>query len=102
VLFWGAGAKAVSVLNHLRLDTADVRGVIDVNPAKQGRFLPLTAHRVAAPVEISALLANLPGVPTIVVMNPRYADEIALSLRSLGVDACVRTLTDLARDPAHP
>jgi hypothetical protein len=47
--------------------------VIDINPAKQGKFLPLTGLQVQSPE--SALSEILPG-STIYVMNSNYLEEI--------------------------
>lgn len=47
--------------------------VIDVNPAKQGQYLPGTGLRVQSPAEA---LPNLPTGSTIFVMNSNYLDEI--------------------------
>jgi SAM-dependent methyltransferase len=101
VVLWGAGAKAVSVLNHLRLDGRAIQAVVDVNPAKHHHFLPLTGHRVIPPRELPALIGSRRGRPTIVVMNPCYADEIAQCIERLGVKASLHTLTDPAREPVH-
>jgi hypothetical protein len=56
-----------------------VAGVIDINPAKQGRFLAGTGLRVEAPGEALARLA--PG-SRILVMNPNYLDEIRATCAS--------------------
>jgi hypothetical protein len=50
-----------------------VEAVIDVNPAKQGRFLPATGLEVLSP---ERALANLPSDAIIYVMNSNYLAEI--------------------------
>ena len=47
--------------------------VIDINPAKQGKFLPVTGLRVQSPE--TALKALTPGTE-IFVMNGNYLDEV--------------------------
>lgn len=47
--------------------------VIDVNPAKQGRFLPATGIKVSAPHEALTKLSN---DAVIYVMNSNYFEEI--------------------------
>ncbi|MEA3642373.1 MAG: hypothetical protein VBE63_20875 [Lamprobacter sp.] len=47
--------------------------VIDLNPAKQGLYLPATGLRVQAP---EAGLAKLPAGSPLYIMNSIYADEI--------------------------
>src|SRR5206468_766444 len=46
VFAWGAGAKGVTFCNLADPDRARLAGVVDVNPAKQGRFLPGTGHPI--------------------------------------------------------
>ncbi len=50
-----------------------VLGVIDINPAKQGKYLAGTGLRVSSSAE---LLPTLPANSRIMVMNPNYAGEI--------------------------
>jgi hypothetical protein len=47
--------------------------VIDINPAKQGKYLPSTGLLVRSP---SDALAMLPKGSTIYVMNSNYFEEI--------------------------
>lgn len=84
---WGGGSKAVAFLTTLGLGAEEVDQVIDVNPFKQGKFLPHTAHRVEAP---GALLAAPPD--QVIVMNPIYRDEIAADLAAMGLSPNVLTL----------
>lgn len=76
---WGAGAKGVTLLNLIDPDAQLVRYVIDINPNKQGSFIPGTGHRIVGP----ELLATEP-VHHILGMNPIYRDEIEASVASLG------------------
>ena len=80
VALWGGGSKAVAFLTTLGAG-ADVSMVIDINPYKQGAYLPGTAHKVSAPSE---LRADPPDV--VIIMNPIYHDEIQADLQRLGVD----------------
>jgi len=47
--------------------------IIDINPAKQGRYLASTGLKVLSPSEG---LSNLPEGTNIFVMNPNYLAEI--------------------------
>jgi SAM-dependent methyltransferase len=80
VVVWGGGSKGVSFLTSLGLE-AEVSAVVDVNPYKQGKFMPGTGHCVIAP---SALSANPPDL--VVVMNPIYVEEIARSLKTMNLE----------------
>jgi hypothetical protein len=80
VAVWGGGSKGVAFLttNGLRDEVAQV---VDINPHKQGKFLPVTGHQVVGP----AALASAPP-DTVIVMNPIYLPEIAADLATLGLE----------------
>lgn len=81
VAVWGAGSKAVAFLTTTKLD-GEISAVVDINPHKQGRFLPGTGHEVSAPARLVDVR------PThVIVMNPIYCDEIRSDLEALGVEA---------------
>lgn len=56
-----------------------LRNVIDINPFKQGKYLPGAAFRVSTP---EALVDDPPN--TMIVMDPVYLEEISGRLRSMG------------------
>jgi len=80
-VIWGAGSKGVAFLTTLGAGDA-VAAAVDVNPFKQGQFMPGTGQEVLAP---EALRAVQPG--RVIVMNPVYVREIGAQLRALGVEA---------------
>lgn len=86
VVLWGGGSKAVSLVTTLELD-AEVKAVVDINPFKQGKFLPGSGHRVIAPELLPAYDPDL-----VVVMNPLYRDEVTRRLDELGLSAEVLAL----------
>jgi len=55
--------------------------VVDVNPRKQGTFLPGSGHPVVAP---ETLLETRPDL--VVAMNGMYREEIQRRLSGLGLD----------------
>jgi SAM-dependent methyltransferase len=70
---WGGGSKGVIfALLRARIGRP-VSRVIDINPAKQGKYLPATGLRVDSPEDA---LASLPLGSTIYVMNSNYLREI--------------------------
>lgn len=73
VCVWGGASKGVifSLLRQRAGYAVDV--VIDVNPAKQGRYLPGTGLLVHSP---ATGLASLPSGSPIYVMNSNYLEEI--------------------------
>lgn len=68
---WGAGAKGSTFLNLLDKDRTSVEYVIDINPAKQHKFIAGSGHAIYSP----AVLTEKP-VDTILVMNENYMEEI--------------------------
>ncbi|GHE00940.1 NDP-hexose methyltransferase [Allgaiera indica] len=72
-VIWGGASKGV-IYSLLRAQAGHpVSAVIDINPAKQGRFLAATGLMVEAP---EAVLQRLPEGARIVVMNSNYLPEI--------------------------
>jgi hypothetical protein len=80
-VLWGAGSRGVQFLTLADPDRR-LAAVIDVNPRKWGRYLPVTAHRVDAPETLTELQPS-----TVIITNPSYRTEIGEHLRRLGVTA---------------
>lgn len=70
---WGAASKGVIFSLFMERAGAPVDVAIDVNPAKQGRHLPVTGLCIDSPAAAVAQLA--PG-SDVFVMNSNYLDEI--------------------------
>jgi hypothetical protein len=73
VVVWGAASKGVIFALLQRRDGKSIDFVVDINPAKQGRYLPVTGLRVYSPAEALRLL---PEGAMIYVMNSMYLEEI--------------------------
>ncbi len=86
VYLWGAGSKGVTFSLLIDPYGDALAGVVDINPAKQGCFLPLTAVPVVPPQCLPQARA------TVIVMNPAYQAEIETLLRSMGRDLDVLAL----------
>jgi len=72
-VIWGGASKGVIyALMRARMDRPVAR-VIDINPAKQGRYLAATGLPVLSPAQA---LDDLPDGTTIYVMNPNYLEEV--------------------------
>jgi SAM-dependent methyltransferase len=80
-VLWGAGSRGVQFLTFADADR-QLAAVVDVNPRKWGRYLPVTAHRVDDPATLTELK---PGA--VIITNPSYQKEIAAALSELGVSA---------------
>lgn len=80
-VLWGAGAKGLGFLNAVDPDRR-LAAVVDLNPAKHGRFLPGTGHRVDPPTSLRG-----DDLRAVVVTNPSYRTEVERSLADLDVGA---------------
>ena len=79
VVAWGAGSKGVTFLNTFR-NQHQIKYVVDINPHKQGMFVPGTGQQIVPP---EFLKKYKPDV--IVVMNPIYKSEIRELTDKLGL-----------------
>jgi hypothetical protein len=70
---WGGASKGVIFALLKARAGQPISTVIDINPAKQGKYLPSTGLLVRPPAEALALL---PKGSTIYVMNSNYLKEI--------------------------
>lgn len=75
---WGAGARAILFLTMYDLSDA-ISYVVDINPKRQGMFLPRTAHQVFSPDHIKVDKPDL-----ILITNPTYENEIRTQAASFG------------------
>lgn len=72
-IVWGAAAKGVMFSHHLTSRGARLDFAIDINPAKQGKFLGGSSLPVLSP---ASGLARLSVGDDVFVMNSNYLDEI--------------------------
>ncbi len=86
VVLWGSGSKGVSFLSTLALQDA-IEYVVDINPYRQGHFMPSTGQEIIAP---DRLVEYRPD--HVIVMNPVYCNEIQADLDRLGVKASLRAV----------
>ena len=85
-VLWGAGARAVAFLSALR-PGEEIPRLVDINPRRQGLFMPVTGQEVAAPDR----LADDPP-DAVLITNPAFASEIRGQAESLGYRGDVRVL----------
>lgn len=78
---WGAGAKGATFANLIDPDCIFIDCLVDLNPNKQGCFIPGTGHPILAPEEL--LQRN---VLRAVLMNPNYREENVKLLAVLGIN----------------
>jgi hypothetical protein len=80
---WGAGAKGLGFVNAVD-PQGRLGAVVDLNPNKQGQYLPVTGHRIASPEEL-----NPKEIAAVVITNPAYQQEVERALGTLGIAAPV-------------
>lgn len=84
VAVWGGGSKAAAFLTSV--GARDVR-VVDINPHKQGKWLPGSAVEVLAPDVLAETRPDL-----VIPMNPIYVEEITRDLGDMGLAPRVEAL----------
>jgi len=73
---WGGASKGVLFACHMGALGVTIDQVIDINPAKQGRFMAGNGLKILSPEEA---LPNLEPGANLLVMNSNYFDEIVAS-----------------------
>jgi SAM-dependent methyltransferase len=79
VAIWGAGAKGATFAHLVDPQGSRIDCLVDLNPDKQGRFVPGTGHPIVAPAELATR-----GVRFAILMNPNYRAENEALLGTLG------------------
>lgn len=79
IVIWGSGSKGVAFL-HAADPERQVLAAVDINPFRQGRFMPGSGQSIIAPEDLVQLAPQ-----TVVIMNPAYRDEIQAQLQGLGL-----------------
>jgi hypothetical protein len=74
---WGSGSKGAAFLVNLGLGDR-IEHVVDINPHRQGMFMPGTGQEIVAP---EALKRIRPDV--VIVMNRIYEEEIRGELKRM-------------------
>lgn len=77
---WGAGAKGATFANLADPDCTLLDCVVDINPNKQGCYIPGSGHPIVAPEELPAR-----GVHAAIMMNPNYHEENLRLLERAGI-----------------
>ena len=84
---WGGASKGVIFALLKGRHDQPVNMVIDINPAKQGKFLAATGLQVMSP---SQAMAKLPAGSTLYIMNSNYMKEVVQmssnTLHYVGID----------------
>ncbi len=92
---WGAGGKGAIFAALVDPEVRFIPWVVDVNPHKQGHYLPGTGHPIVSPAYLLSQ-ANAAALIT----NPNYRDEIERMLAEKKPAIPVIDLMELARKAA--
>lgn len=84
VVIWGGGSKGITFLNTFQ-GISNIEFVVDLNPHKQGRYVPVTGQRVVSPESLTEIHPD-----TVLIMNPQYLDEIQNMLNTFNVSSDVK------------
>jgi hypothetical protein len=80
VVLWGGSSKSVAFLTTCKVAGA-IHYVVDINPHRQGHFLPGTGQPIVPPVFLRAYRPD-----AVLLMNRIYMAEVRETLRGLKVD----------------
>lgn len=86
IVLWGAGSKGVTLLNQLA-DPGRIQYVVDINPGKQGKYIPGSGQLIVPPEFLTTNRAD-----TVLIMNDIYRQEIQSCLDSLNLSARIHSL----------
>jgi hypothetical protein len=80
VALWGAGMRGINFLSSFpKHDT--ITTVVDINPHRQGKYLPTSAFQVQAPEVLKDQ-----SLDVIIISNATYKSEIIKHARALGFE----------------
>lgn len=73
IIVWGAASKGVIFSLLLHRTGATIDKIVDINPRKQGRFIPATGLQVSTP---ESLMESCDVGSMVYVMNSNYLEEV--------------------------
>lgn len=94
MVIWSALSKAVSFLTTLKVGDA-IEYAVDINPHRQGRFLPITGQKIMAPSFLKEY-----GPDYVILMNPIYVPEVRRDLDAMGLPAEILPVGGADKSPA--
>lgn len=79
VVLWGSSSKGVAFLTTLGVER-EIEYVVDVNPYRQGHYMPGTGQKIVSPAFLKEYRPEL-----VILMNSIYLKEIEGTLGELGL-----------------
>lgn len=86
---WGAAGKGTTLVNTIDPQNRRVRFLIDINPAKHGKYVPGTGHEIVSPSYLREQRSRIAGI---VNMNPNYLEENRSILSQMSLDIPIISL----------
>jgi len=86
---WGAAAKGTTLVNTIDPENRRIRFLIDINPAKHGKYVPGTGHQIVSPSYLREQRSRIAGI---VNMNPNYLEENRSILSQLSLEIPIISL----------
>ena len=80
VVAWGAAGRGINFLNLVDPD-GEIRYIVEINPARQGKYIPGTGALVVAPESLGEYQPDV-----IILTNATYANEITQQVNRLELD----------------
>ncbi len=79
VVAWGSGGQGITFLNILQTQQ-QVAYVVDINPERQGKFVPGSGQQVVGPAFLQDYRPDV-----VLITNPTYEHEIKQAVAALGL-----------------
>jgi hypothetical protein len=73
ICIWGAASKGVIFSIFAESQGISISTAIDINPAKQGKYMPVTGIPIVSP---SRAFEEISAGTQVIIMNPNYENEI--------------------------
>lgn len=90
---WGGAAKGVTFCNLFANDISSDCAVIDINPLRQNKFVPVVGLPIFGPEKLRDVNPH-----SVIVMNGNYLDEIEAEIKLQGLDCKVIDVDDITKD----
>lgn len=81
IVIWGMASKGILFSFHLIRNCCIPRYFVDINPNKQGKYIPIIAKKIISPNELP-----LNEKMFIICMNPNYVGEVFQQCKDLNID----------------
>jgi len=93
-VLWGSGSKAVAFLTTPVVHD-EIEHVVDINPYRVGKFLPVTGQRIVSPAFLRDYRPD-----NVIIMNPIYRAEIERELARQRCEPNIYTVLNVETEPA--